>query len=83
MATIEAFQKKIQRLKIDIQNLDSQFETIKIQADKKRLELSHLHEEIKLFEVARDKPDGVEAFNVQMAVLRVQKRRYPYLNKTL
>lgn len=76
MSEITAIERKIHRLKKDLQPLNERFEMILKEAEKKQLEITHLQQRLDLsIEIARGENGGEAVSKLQMVVLKSQQRR--------
>lgn len=76
MSEITAIERKIHRLKKDLQPLNERFETILKEATKKQLEITHLQQRLDLsIEIARGENGGEAVSKLQMVVLKSNQRR--------
>ena len=78
MSDIKAVERKISRLRNDLEALTEQFAALQKEAEKKTLEISHLQQRLDLsIEIARGENGGEAVSKVQMAVLKSRQRRGP------
>lgn len=78
MSDIKAIERKISRLRKDLETLTEQFAALQKEAEKKTLEITHLQQRLDLsIEIARGENGGEAVSRVQMAVLKSRQRRGP------
>lgn len=76
MSDIEAIERKINRLRKDLEYLNEEFSTLQKKAEKKTLEITHLQQRLDLsIEIARGENGGEAISKLQMVVLKSNQRR--------
>lgn len=76
MSDIKAIERKINRLRKDLEPLNERFAELRKEAEKKTLEIHHLQERLDLsIEIARGENGGEAVSKMQMVVLKANQRR--------
>ena len=76
MSDIKAIERKINRLRKDLEPLNERFAALQKEAEKKTLEITHLQQRLDLsIEIARGENGGEAVSKLQMVVLKANQRR--------